>query len=185
MKQVFLNMKQRAAALLSSEDGAATVGLAITLPATLLLFSVGYETGLSSTRHVLLQHGLEKTVREVRIGHLPNPTHSVLIERICEHAGLIPDCENQVRLEMVRADISDLATNPLANDTYCRDREEDENTALIEFSNTGVANDLMFLRACALFDPFFAGLGFGERIATENGDAYALVATSGYVVEPF
>ncbi|MEL6574169.1 MAG: pilus assembly protein [Pseudomonadota bacterium] len=185
MKQFLAKLKQRTAAVLTSEDGTATVGFAISLPATLLLFSVGYEGGLSSTRHVLLQHALEKTVREVRIGEVPNPTHSFLIERICEHAGLIPDCENQVRLEMVRTDVTDLGANSLSGETYCRNREEDENKALVEFSNTGFANDLMFLRACALFDPIFAGLGFGERIATENGNAYALVATSGYVVEPF
>lgn len=185
MNRIIANLKQRFAAKMKSEDGSATIGFAVSLPATLLLFSLGYEGGLSATNHVLLQHGLERTVREVRIGEIRNPTHSVLIERICEYASLIPDCENQVRLEMIPGQIVGWDSAALETDVYCRDRAEDESTPLLEFTNTGQANDLMFLRACALFDPIFGGIGFGREIATENGNAYALIATSGYVTEPF
>jgi hypothetical protein len=43
---------------------------------------------------------------------------------------------------------------------------------------------MMILRACHLFDPYFPTFGLGEFIPRQSGDAYALISTSSYVVEP-
>ena len=51
--------------------------------------------------------------------------------------------------------------------------------------NSGLNIELMVLRACALFDPMIPTSGLGKQIPKESGGAYALVATSAYVMEPF
>lgn len=163
------------------EEGSATLDFGIALPSYMLLFSSTYESGMLSTRQVMLQHGLDQTVREVRIGRIPDPTHDVLTDKICEYSTIIPDCSNQIRLEMINRDPRNW-TQP-GDDVPCVDRE-----------NMGVPpgvipngenNELMVLRACALFDPMMPGAGLGRALPKKSGGAYALVATSAYVMEPF
>lgn len=164
-----------------SEDGNGTIEFVLVLPAFILLFTSAYEAGVLSTRQVMLEHGLDATVREVRIGRIPFPTHDILTTRICDLASIIPDCEANLRLEMVRRDPRNWVA-PLAA-VACVDREE-EGLPVINF-NSGLNNELMVLRACALFDPMIPTTGLGRSIPKESGGAYGLVATSSYVMEPF
>jgi len=164
------------------ETGSATIDFVLMFPGVMLIFTSSIESGLLSTRHVMLEHGLDTTVREVRIGKIPNPQHDRLIERICFHASIIPDCEDNLRLEMIPIDARAWAT-PSGN-VACIDREE-EDYVPANFPNTGGNNEMMVLRACALFDPLIPTTGLGKAIPKESGGAYGLVATSAYVMEPF
>ncbi|SEV98261.1 Flp pilus assembly protein TadG [Cognatiyoonia koreensis] len=163
------------------ESGSATLDFVLMLPGFMLIFTSAYESGVLSTRHVMLERGLDSTVREVRIGKIPNPSHDRLVERICEIASIIPDCTANVRLEMVPRDPRNWQDPPA--DVACVDRAE-EGDPVLNF-NTGLNNELMVLRACALFDPMIPTTGLGKEIPKESGGAYALVATSAYVMEPF
>ena len=164
------------------ESGTGTLEFVMVLPGFMLLFTGAYEGGMLSTRHVMLERGLDATVREVRIGKLAAPTHDNLKERICQYASIIPDCLNQIRLEMIPNDPRNWV-EPNAS-VACVDREE-ANQPVISFTNTGGNNELMILRACALFDPMIPTTGLGKAIPKESGGAYGLVATSSYVMEPF
>ena len=163
------------------EDGSATLEFLMTLPAFMLIFTTGYESGMLATRNVMLERGVDLAVREVRLGILVNPTHDKLVTRICQTSKIIPDCEANLRLEMVSTDIRNF--NPPGGDVECVDRAE-EGDPVLNF-NTGLNNQLMVLRACALFDPMIPTSGLGKEIPKESGGAYALVATSAYVMEPF
>lgn len=163
------------------ESGSATLDFAIALPAYMLIFSSTYESGMHSTRQVMLQHGLDQTAREVRIGRIPSPDHDILTEKICEYSSIIPDCLNQIRLEMVVRDPR--AWTPPVGEVQCVDRESDGDPVL-NFTN-GANNQLMVLRACALFDPMIPGSGLGYQLPKKSGGAYAIVASSAYVMEPF
>lgn len=163
------------------EDGNATIEFVIALPAFMLLFTSAYEAGVLSTRHVMLERGLDVAVREVRIGAMINPSHERLTARICEVASIIPDCANQLRLEMVSADPRDFEAP--TSEVACVDRSE-TGTPVLNFNN-GLNNQVMILRACALFDPMIPTSGLGKQIPKESGGAYGLVATSAYVMEPF
>ncbi len=163
------------------EQGSATLDFGIALPAYMLLFSSTYESGMLSTRQVMLQHGLDQTVREVRIGRIPDPDHDTLTDKICEYSTIIPDCANQIRLEMVVRDLRNWSD--MSSASQCVDRESDGAPTLV-FTN-GSNNQLMVLRACALFDPMIPGSGLGHQLPKESGGAYALRATSAYVMEPF
>lgn len=163
------------------ESGSATLDFVLMLPGVMLIFTSAYEAGVLSTRHVMLERGLDETVREVRIGRIPSPSHDILVERICEIASIIPDCIANVRLEMMPRDPYNWQDPSDA--VACVDRAE-VGDPVLNF-NTGLNNQLMVLRACALFDPMIPTTGLGKQIPKESGGAYALVATSAYVMEPF
>ncbi|MFK7878015.1 MAG: TadE/TadG family type IV pilus assembly protein [Paracoccaceae bacterium] len=164
-----------------NEDGNGTIEFVLVLPGFMLLFTSAYEAGMLSTRHVMLERGLDSAVRDVRIGRIPQPDHEILTQRICDYASIIPNCMTNIRLEMIQR-------NPRAwvdpnDEVACVDREE-EGDPVLNFTNGG-NNELMILRACVLFEPMIPTSGLGKAIPKESGSAYALVATSSYVMEPF
>ena len=164
-----------------SEDGNGTIEFVLVLPGFFLLFTAAYEGGVLSTRHVMLERGLDTAVREVRIGRILSPTHETLTQRICDYASIIPDCMTNIRLEMIPNDPRNWADPN--DEVACVDREE-EGDPVLNFTNGG-NNELMILRACVLFDPMIPTTGLGKHIPKESGGAYGLVATSSYVMEPF
>jgi len=70
----------------------------------------------------------------------------------------------------------------LTNDVTCVDRSADVQPVL-EF-DSGAANEMMLVRVCAVFDPFFPTTGLAAQMSLDSTGAYALVATSAYVNEP-
>lgn len=166
-----------------TEDGSASIEILLVLPGFMLLFTSAYEGGMLSTRHVMLERGMDQTVRDVRIGRIEQPTNEILTERICHYAAIIPDCLDNIRLDMQRMDPRAWDASKVA-DIDCVDKDL-ENQPVITFSNTGGNNDLMMLVACVLFDPMIPTTGLGKHIPKKSQNSYALVATSSYVLEPF
>lgn len=168
------------------EDGTTSLEFVIIFPVFFGFFLMTVESGVISARHVMLERGLDVAVREVRIGVMPAPTREMLTERICEVSKIIPDCENQLQLEMVRR--NPRTWSDIGNSVRCIDRSAIAQP-VVEFT-TGDNNELVFLRACARIDPFFPTTGLGRSIANNNSGAgakgsYALVAKGAFVVEPF
>jgi len=164
------------------EDGTASLEIVLVLPAFMTLFMMAFEGGRISLNHVMLERGLDLTVRDVRIGRLLEPKHSDLKKRICEYASIIPDCTENLQLEMVRMDVRAWTTE-LDGDVSCIDRAEEVQPA-VRFTNGG-NNELMVLQVCSLFDPVVPTSGLGKEIPKESGGAYALVASAAFVMEPF
>ncbi len=164
-----------------SENGNATIEFVMMLPLALMIAFTSYETGMLSVRQVMLERGVDVVVRRVRIGAVPEPKHDDLKAAICEAALIIPDCVNQVRLEMVIRNAR--AWTPMKAQPDCIDREE-TGVPLNNFT-TGGNNQLMILRVCALYDPVMPNAIIGASIPKKSGGAYALTATSSFVMEPF
>ncbi len=162
------------------EDGSATIEFALIFPVYIVLLLSSFESGFLMSRQVFLERGLDMAIREVRIDAISPVTHDVLKQRICHHAGGIPDCLDAVRVEMRPVDL--LNWNDLPRRADCIDRD-DPSAPLRSFTEGG-ANQLVIVRACALFDPVFPTLGLGARIPRESGTEYALIAMSAYVKEP-
>ncbi len=175
----------RAVSFWRAEDGVASIQFVLAFPVFMLFFGMIFENGMISARHVMLERGVDIAVRDVRVGRMPEPTPALLRERICEVADIIPDCDNQLQLEMVTLDLR--AWNGLPADVQCIDRSVPDRP-LTTFTPGG-NNQLVFLRACARFDPVMPSSGIGYAIANNGnsaaGGSYALIATSSYVVEPF
>lgn len=172
----------------SSQEGVVTVEFVLIVPIFLMFFLMTYESGMASLRNVMLERGVDIAVRDVRIGRMANPTRETLRARICEEAKIIPDCTNQMELEMILRDPRNwVDVDPAAR---CIDRSVTVQPAVI--FNNGGNNELLFLRACARFDPVlpsgsFALIGNAIRANSTAAAAgsYALVATTAFVVEPF
>ena len=125
---------------------------------------------------------------------MERPSDDSLRERICGVAKIIPDCENQLYVQLVVQDPEQPWT-ALNGKTLCINRDEDARPA--SSIQHGVKNELVLVRACARIDPVlpFAKIGrkevpsLGQTIADNNsgaaaGGSYALVSVSSYVVEP-
>lgn len=162
------------------ESGAATIEFVIWFPFFFVLVCSSIETGVLMTRHVMLERGLDMTVRGLRLGFWAAPTHDDIKRAICDGAVIIPHCSESLSVELL----------PVSTDTWalpagavtCIDRSEEVQpvTQLIP----GISNELMLIRVCSKFSPFFPGTGIGMNMAKDGAGNYALVSISAFVNEP-
>ncbi|WP_284164207.1 pilus assembly protein [Frigidibacter sp. SD6-1] len=197
MGQIFRFLTARARRYRTDEDGASTIPFIIMAPFFIILTLSSIELGMLMMRHVMLERGLDMSVRELRLGlWIPASDdgmtdeqrailHQTLRERICKNAAMIPDCDKVLSVEL--RPVSKDTWAPLAGGATCVDRSADA-LPVTEFK-VGTSNDIMLIRACAIFTPVFptAGLGASLRVADPNDKddwAYALVSTTAFVNEP-
>ncbi|GAA0298641.1 TadE/TadG family type IV pilus assembly protein [Rhodovulum strictum] len=170
----------RIAPALRREDGTATVEVVLALPIVMLVFLMGLEASILMTRQMLLEHALDVSMRDIRLGKHPGLDHDKFKDIVCSQANLFPDCRNVVRIEL--SPISKTTWTLPGQAATCVDRRA-EMQPVTNFTQ-GPQNSLMMVRACVVVDPFFPGIGLGLRLHTTSGDGYALVATSAFVNEP-
>lgn len=152
-----------------NEDGSSSVEFVILFPVFIVLVATSIEVGLVMTRQVMLERGTDLAVRAIRLGTTsPGPVGAAQITNmICSTASIIPDCVNQVKVEMRPIDPRNLTLIPTVAD--CRDRDDPAVPA--REITPGTQNQLMVLRVCALIDPFFPTVGLGKRFMLDaNGD---------------
>ena len=87
---------------------------------------------------------------------------------------------DEIRLEMQPIDPRSWSIIPAAVD--CVDRDDRSRPARTFVA--GLSNQLMILRACALFDPYFPTTGLGAALPRMSGGAYGLISVSSFVIEP-
>jgi Flp pilus assembly protein TadG len=163
-----------------SEDATATLEFAIVFPFFISLFLSSVELGLITFQHSMLERGLDMAVRDVRLGTGTNPTAEDIKDGVCYYAGVLPDCDTNLRLEMVTVDPRNFTPPPARAD--CTDQSEDPRP-LRNFVHGG-ANQMMMLRACYVFSPIFPTAGLGAQLVTDGAGNAAMTATSAFVQEP-
>ena len=164
-----------------SEDGTSTIEFLFLFPAIFLLFGTTLEAGMYSMQQVMLERGLDMTVREVRIGLMDRPDHAKLVEATCRYALILNDCKSQLRMEMIKRTPVNFA--PIARKVPCIDSVKDPKDLDIL---PGANNELMILRVCVRLKPLMPGAGFGRALVEEAGSThYALSATASFVMEPY
>ncbi len=161
------------------EDGSATVEFSLLFLPMFSFLATASEVGMIHVNYAMLERAVDLTVRDIRLGTGAAPQHNQIRQDICDRAGFIRECSD-LKLEMVRLDPYSFQTPP--TDVDCADRSEDV-TPVRSFVN-GASNELMFLRACAKFEPVFPTLGMGDNIVKDGAGMYALVSTSAFVQEP-
>ncbi|MGR3323057.1 MAG: TadE/TadG family type IV pilus assembly protein [Pseudooceanicola sp.] len=159
----------------------AVVDFAVMFPIFLTMFLSGVEMGMMTVRQTLMEHALDRAVRDLRIGTGAAVTHGTLRTRICNYAGLLPDCENALKLELVPSDMRSL-TPTLGDEPDCTNRAAEVNPVL-SFNN-GQRNELMLMRACFVFNPVFPNIGFGYNAEKDTAGDIRLYATTAFVNEP-
>ncbi len=162
------------------QDGVVSIEVAMLLPVFIFFFVSAFETGLLMTRQVMLDRGMDIAIRSVRLGTMATVTPATLRAAICNNALVIPNCATKLRIEMRTVDLLnwvDVPTQP-----ECEDMASP--SAPLETFQRGQANQMVVVRACALFEPVFPTIGFGERVKKETGNYYGLVSVSAFVREP-
>lgn len=161
------------------ESGTSTIEFVIVFPVFAFLLCSAAESGILMLRQVMLDRSLDLAVRDLRLQEFPAVTHSQVKDRICAEATVIPDCVNVVLVEMLQ--VNKGASLP-SSSAICVDRAATAQSATT--FTQGTDNQMMLIRACAVFDPIFPGTGLGLDLAKDATGAYALVSTSAFVIEP-
>lgn len=162
-----------------NEEGNSTVEWSLIMPLFMVIFLSAFETGYLMVRHMMLERGLDMTVREIRLTTAMQFDADEIRRMVCDGTGIIPECLTSVRIEMQEVVPGQDVT--IAEKAQCVDRSQKAQPA--ETIYYGQEHSLMVLRVCALFDPWWPGTGLGKHVANV-GDEYALVAVSAFVMEP-
>ncbi|WP_324753706.1 pilus assembly protein [Roseovarius sp. Pro17] len=194
MMDLIHRTRRALARLTHREDGNASVEFMVIMPLYMALLIMSLELSFITLRHTMLERGLDIAVRDIRLGtgkFTPTPGndddgtatqayHDTIKKRICDEAYVINDCENNLKLEMIRSDMRNLTT--LGGQVECTDKEE-EGAATFNFT-PGQQNDLMFLRACAKYDPIFPTWQLARALEKDASGQIAIVSMSAFVMEP-
>lgn len=173
-------LRKKLSAFGRGEDGIASVEFALLFPVVFFMFIWAVELGILMTKSVMLEHGLDLTMRELRLGRLENPTSDSLKDDICSHLNLISDCRSTIMIELqpIRTDTWALPAQPVT----CRDRDE-EIVPVLSFS-MGQSNEIMLVRACVIVQTLFPGTGIGAMLNKDASGGFGIAAMSAFVNEP-
>ena len=175
-----LNLRHRLRRFAADESGTATVEFAVIFPAIFLLFLWAIELGIYMSRAVSLEHALDTTMRELRLGNIEAPTAATIKQEICENATLIADCLQSITLEL----------QPISTTTWAMPSSEvscvdvGSNVAPATTFNPGSQNQVMLVRTCVIVDPVFPGDGFSSIFTKDPSGRFGLSAVSAFVNEP-
>ena len=180
MMRTFRNHLARFRGTDEGEGGNATIEFCLLFPLFIGIFASTFEAGLLNTRHAMLERATDLAVRELRLGFDTTPTYEELRASICNYAGVIPDCDTALHIELEAISTEDWAMR--TGQVQCIDRDE-EITPAVTF-NPGSLNELMLVTVCAVFSPMVPTTGLGLKLPKVNSTDYALIAMSAFVNEP-
>ncbi len=162
------------------ESGQATVEFIFYFSFVALILAASIEVGIVNLRNAMMDRGLDLTVREIQLGTETPPTYAEIKAAVCRRAAIIPQCEANLRLELVETNARNFAQIPANAD--CQNAEE-EVRPLRQFVY-GKDNALMLIRACLKYKPIFPAFGVGDLLTKDDQGYAKLVATSAFVQEP-
>jgi len=161
------------------EDGVSSVEFVLLYPVFYFLFFAGIESALMQARQAMLERALDISVRQIRLNTFDPPTYDELRTLICKNAGMLHDCENGMKLEMVQRDPRQVLS---LNNPQCHSTPSAVNPQG-DFGNGG-ENQLMFLRVCVLQPPILPDLALAPYLPRTNTGEYILYTIASYVTEP-
>lgn len=173
-------LRTLAARFRREEAGTSTVEFALWAPLGILVIVGAIELGYYNVRHGMLERGLDTTVRQIRLSTGFIPSHDNIRDSICDTATIIQDCENNLRLEMKIVDPRDFDGIPV--DADCSNESQDARP-LRKFE-AGGANQMMLLRACAMYDLLLPEWALGKLLDPDQDGYTPMIATTAFVQEP-
>ena len=106
----------------ADDRGSQTIEFVIVFPLIMWFVMTIFETGFIATRMVMLEHGVDMAARDIRLGSANVSTHDELKDKICEHAGILIDCDRDLIVEVVEMDLNSAYPQ---NQPNCIDRTGD------------------------------------------------------------
>lgn len=176
------NMFHRALDRFKRDEGNATIEFAIFFPLLVTILLSTVEIGILTIRQVMLEHAVDLTVRDLRLGKLINPTQDDLRDLICARSSVVPNCTESLLLEL--RPVSTVTWAPLSSDVTCKERAIGSIDPLIDLIDAGTSHEMVLIRACAVFEPVFPSTNLAVHMEKDQLGGYALVASSAFVNEP-
>lgn len=152
----------------------------IVFPAFMMVFLGSFEAGMLMSRSVMLERAVDMSVRDLRVGLYENPTHDQIKADICARMVIMPGCMESLLLEL--RPVSTSTWNVFDGPATCVNR--DEPVQPVTTWTGGESNEMMLVRACAVFDPYFPTSAWGLQLPLDASGGYQLVAMSAFVNEP-
>lgn len=188
------SLKNKLRGFRRNEDGLATIELVMWFPIFMMVTYSGVELGIVAWNHANLERALDETIQDVRMNritpHDPTPgaqwTHDLIKKIICEKASAIPNCEDNLAVEMTKVDhfnSSAVLTGQFQR-PFCVDTPEEIRGKDDQIFTPGAANELMIIRACAEVTPLFTGTTLGQLAQKDPDGQYELHAITVFVHEP-
>jgi Flp pilus assembly protein TadG len=162
------------------EDGNASVEFVLVAPLLLMVFMAAFESGLLMTRSIMLEQALDKTMRELRLGHYTLPDSNTLKSEICKRTVIFTNCQANITIEMTRVSTVNWAM-PNTN-VKCIDRAQE--FAPVVAYVTPQQNDVMIVRVCVIQDALFPTTGLGLALPKDGQGGYGIVAVTAFATEP-
>lgn len=162
------------------EEGTSTIEFVILFPVFILLLLVGIEAGVMMTRHAMMERAVDISMRDLRLGLDPEPTHQKLKESICQNAVIVPGCMENLLLELAPINTTTWALPP--QPPACIDRTDDIEPVLNFVAGAG--NQMMMVRACLVIDPMFPTTPLGLRLPLDASGGFQMTSASSFVNEP-
>lgn len=175
-----MQVMKRLTRAIRREEGTSTVEFVLCIPAFMAIFMMSFESGMFMTKSVLLDRAVDLTIRELRLGHYPNPTSALLKQEICDKSIILYDCETSIMLELQPINQTTWAMPPTS--VTCIDRDQDIQPLVT--MDVGSNNEIMLVRACVLVDAMFPSTGLGEKLTYGPGGEIGMIAVSAFVNEP-
>jgi hypothetical protein len=144
------------------------------------IFMMSFESGMFMTKSVLLDRAVDITIRELRLGHIPNPTSAVLKTMICDRTVILSECDSSIMIELTP--ISQTTWAMPATEVTCIDR--DAALQPVTTMDVGSNNEIMLVRVCVLVDALFPTVGLGEKLVKGAHGEIGMIAVSAFVNEP-
>lgn len=163
-----------------SETGSATIEFVFVFIFFFSALAAAVEMGMLNFRHAMLERAVDLTIRDIRLGTGNVPAHSELLTIICDRAAIIPQCQGNLRLEMISVDPRAFGTFGQSAD--CLNGAEDPRPVRAFVS--GQDNDLMLIRACLKYQPIFPTAGLGNVLSKDSQGYAHMLVTSSFVQEP-
>lgn len=162
-----------------SARGAAAVEFALVAPMLLALIFSTLEAGWLMTQSVMLDHALDRSVRQVRIGTLAGATPAQFRDTVCAAAMVLANCGQALAIELIPVKTG---TDIPSDSARCVDR--DSPIAPVLRYNPGGRSETVFVRACFVVDPLTPFLGLALRMPKDDSGALRIVSMSAFANEP-
>jgi len=177
------------------KGGTPTVEFVILFPIYIYMMCSAWEVGMFLFRQIMLERGLDMTVRELRINDYEDKWGTTaefaeIKSGICANTPSIKNCDSL--LSLATDDIDNLR-NPqwglVEEGALCADRKK---AAPDRFGNprwnTGGENHVVVISACWFYDPMFSSFGIASeapiKAASDFGGGVAVTAISAFAIEP-
>jgi Flp pilus assembly pilin Flp len=171
---------RRVLQLFGDRRGAAAVEFALVVPMLIVIICSTLEAGWIMVQTIMLDRALDQTVRELRVGNLPNPSQQIIRENVCSRALVLHGCVDMIAIEMFP--ITAQGTGYPSDATRCVDRASPI-APVLRFSQ-GARSEIMFVRACFVVSPLTPGLGLALALPKDASGAMRIIARAGFVNEP-